>query len=337
MSQINYSTYLNLTKQAKNSEEGNKSSKISFFTLKNDGDSAIVRFQFDTTDSLEVFCTHGVYINNKFTKINCLRTPLEPLSKCPLCEAGTAVSYKILLKLVEYTRTEKNSVISGNKDANGVYIPQGKIWERTEHFAQLLYSYIEEYGDLSDLLFKITRRGEAGSLKTTYDITLANPKIYKDEFFPKDFSMFENVHPEKFVFKDKTYEEMINLINATESEKTREAQKEEQKDTKQASVEPTRYSNPTTTSSYTNSPRTAPVETDYTKPQRFQQETSTSNNPSQMNTQQSQFYSNNTSTMGERENTFKRSSSQSSEANSHTPDNNPAESYTYRPRRYGNY
>ena len=66
-------------------------SNVSFFSLKNDNDEAIVRFAHDSVDSFELLTTHDISYNGKFRKINCIRTPKEPLENCPLCASGKDV------------------------------------------------------------------------------------------------------------------------------------------------------------------------------------------------------------------------------------------------------
>ena len=56
-------------------------------------------------------------------------------------------------------------------------------------------------------MFKIVRHGAKGDQGTTYTILPANPVVYKEEIFKKDFSGFEGLDLNKLV-ADKTAEEM---------------------------------------------------------------------------------------------------------------------------------
>ena len=93
------------------------------------------------------------------------------------------MSFKIFVPLVAY-----------NQDENGNIIADAMIWQQGTRIRQTLKSFIDDYGDLSEMLFKVTRHGTKGDRSTTYSILPANPNIYKSTIYVKDFSEFEN-HP----------------------------------------------------------------------------------------------------------------------------------------------
>ena len=153
---------------------------VGYFTLKNDKDTAIVRIMHDSPEDFDMVTGHRVTINDKLRLVSCLRRDGEEVTKCPLCEAGKKTEDKIYIHLIEYT-----------KDANGQIVATPKVWERSAYYANTLINNINNYGPLSDCIFKITRNGAAGSKKTTYDLMYANPNVYTNEMYPKKAELFE--------------------------------------------------------------------------------------------------------------------------------------------------
>ena len=98
----------------------------------------------------------------------------------------------------------------------GRVVATPKVWERPVSFAKTLKSYFDEYGNLSDCVFKIKRRGLKGSLQTTYDVMFANPMIYKPEIYVKDFSGFANLDLAHHSYMNKTFEEMAQFVQTGE-------------------------------------------------------------------------------------------------------------------------
>lgn len=182
---------------------------VSYFGLKNDGDEALVRFIYKNPSEFDLVSVHQVKVGDRFRRINCLRTPKEPLDKCPLCAAEdktvSTVRSKFFVKLIEYVRGEDGTVTASPR-----------IWERTPKFAQTLAGYFAEYGDLSDMVFKVKRHGAAGSMETYYDVIPGNPMIYKPEVYVKDFSAFDTYSLSRFVVLDKTAEEMKTYLETGE-------------------------------------------------------------------------------------------------------------------------
>lgn len=166
------------SKQAKRTEN-----KVGFFKIP-EGGEAVIRFAYTTPEDIAIVTFHQVAEPGKpeyqGKRYNCTRTSLnDPISNCPLCQTGLPVKQKIFLNLVEYTRDE-----SGNIVANP------KVWERSTAWYGKLMSLFEEYGDISDCIFKIKRTGSG--METRYsDPMLANPTVYNSEVYKKDFSAFE--------------------------------------------------------------------------------------------------------------------------------------------------
>lgn len=163
---------------------GSQRQQVGFFGLKNHRDEAIVRFAFDSLDELEFVTVHNVSVNGKYRKANCIRELNEPVEKCPLCQANIPLQQRVFVKMIQYDLD--------NKDANGRPTYSAKVWERSANFAKTLQTYINEYGTLSDYVFKIVRNGASGDMKTTYEVLLCSPQLYPAELYTKDFSAFNN-------------------------------------------------------------------------------------------------------------------------------------------------
>ena len=190
---------------------------IRFFALKNDGDEAIVRIMHDNTDSFDLVTTHLIQHNNKYRRVNCIRDPREPLENCPLCKAGVKIQQRMYIHLIEYV-----------KDDYGKIIPQGKIWERSATYAMTIKNLIDEYGPLSDCIFKIRRNGKPGSRETTYSILYGNPQMYKVEDYPKDENIFKNYSAVGTAVLDKSFEELAEFLATGDFPQMAEAVKQNQ-------------------------------------------------------------------------------------------------------------
>lgn len=174
---------------------------VGFFSLKNDGDEAVVRIMHDDTSSFDLVTTHPIQVGNKYRRVNCIRDPHDPMDNCPLCKSGAKIQQRFYIHLIQYV-----------KDENGNVVPQAKIWERSASYAVTIKNLIDEYGPLSDCIFKIRRSGEAGSMNTTYSIMFGNPQVYRPEFYPKDESLFKDYSVVGSAVMDKTFEELAEFI-----------------------------------------------------------------------------------------------------------------------------
>lgn len=187
-------------RQATRANQGERKNSVGFFKLADDGDAALVRFTFDNPNELPIFTTHAVTIDGKFRKVNCIRNFRDPISACPLCAANKPYKQSIYVTMVEYTKNDDGTVTASPK-----------VWERATGFLQQLNSLYNEYGSLSGIVCKITRNGAKGSMQTTYTVMPANPAIYNEQNYPKDFSAFENFKVLGGPLADKTYDELVDL------------------------------------------------------------------------------------------------------------------------------
>lgn len=184
-------------------KQNNSKQTIGYFnSLKDDGDETVVRFNYKDTSEFELVTVHSVQVGDKWRRVSCLRSAFDPLEDCPLCASGDKVLQKFYVQLIEY-----------KKDENGNVIAEGKIWERPAMFAKTLKSFIEEYGDIRNFVFKIKRKGVRGSMQTTYDVIPANSMVYKDDIYVKDFSCFDNFDVSKHSYFVKTKEELEKFVS----------------------------------------------------------------------------------------------------------------------------
>ena len=120
---------------------------VSFFALKNDGDVATVRILHDSVADFDIMTCHNIKLNNKLRKVACVRDPREPVENCPLCAQNNQVWQRIFIHMIEYVKNPDNQVIA-----------KPVVWERSAYqYGNKLKTMIEEYGPLSDCIFRIKR------------------------------------------------------------------------------------------------------------------------------------------------------------------------------------
>lgn len=128
----------------------------SFFTLKDDGDVARVRFMYNSMEDVVGYAVHEVEIDGKKRYVNCLRSYNEPKSKCPFCNANSFQRAKLYIPLYDI-------------DADEV-----KIWERGKNFFAKMSALCARYSNAKTPLvahtFDVERHGKKGDTSTTYEI-----------------------------------------------------------------------------------------------------------------------------------------------------------------------
>lgn len=125
----------------------NEEKDANFFLLKNDGDSADVIFLYQSSNDALVADVH--YIKSAESKgyAHCLG------AGCPACSKGIRVQTKLFIPLYNLT-------------ANKI-----EFWDRTPRFdPQLQHDVFNRYPNPSEYVFRITRKGAAGDVNTTYEI-----------------------------------------------------------------------------------------------------------------------------------------------------------------------
>lgn len=162
---------------------GNSGNGSSFFTLRDNGDTARVRFLYNGVEDIDGYSVHEIEVNGKRRYVNCIRNYNEPLDTCPFCSAGYKVIPKMFIKLY-------------NEDAK-----EAQIWERGKTYFQKIASLSARYNPLCNEVIEIERSGAKGDMKTSYN------------FYPignSDFDMegIECSEPLGTIILDKTADEM---------------------------------------------------------------------------------------------------------------------------------
>jgi hypothetical protein len=161
----------------------------SFFTLKDDKDTARVRFLYNSIDDVEGYAVHEVEIGGKKRYVNCLRSYKDPLDACPFCAAQMRVVPKLFIKLF-------------NEDAG-----ECQIWERGKAYFQRLASLSSRYNPLVNEVVEIERSGKKGDMQTTYEFyPIENSEVNLDDY---DCS-----EPLGTIILDKTAEEMYEFLDS---------------------------------------------------------------------------------------------------------------------------
>lgn len=162
--------------------------KNNYFSLKDDGDTAIIRFLYNDINDVEGVSTHEVELpDGKKMDVECLRAYNEPLHKCPLCEAGYKVNAKLFIPIYDVSSKES------------------KIWTRGRTFFQKLSSLCSRYSPLVSMPFEIERCGKKGDTNTTYETYPTQSDNAMIEDFPE-------IKAEGLVFQVKTAEEMRTYL-----------------------------------------------------------------------------------------------------------------------------
>ena len=144
---------LNIKNAGKYSSNGTNE----YFMLKDDGDTARVRFLYDDPDGADIdfFLVHTVEIEGKKRYVACNAVDDEGKmhkDDCPLCKSGNRPQEKLFLQLYD-------------EDEDKL-----KIWERGKNFVPKIVSFINRYGALVKQAFDIERHGKKGDTGTTYEL-----------------------------------------------------------------------------------------------------------------------------------------------------------------------
>ena len=125
-----------------------------YFSLKNDGDVARVRFLYNTADDIEGYAVHEVEIDGKKRYVNCIREYNQPVDECPFCKAKKFQVAKLFIPLY-------------NEDEGKV-----QIWERGKKFFSKISGLCARYNKapIVSQTFDIERHGKQGDTQTTYEI-----------------------------------------------------------------------------------------------------------------------------------------------------------------------
>lgn len=169
MAQVSFDSIAN----SLGNSRGEGAGTVSFFTCKENED-VVVRFLHDSTQTFDIHTVHEVMVNGKPKDYECVRDPHDPVDACPLCAVGTSkLKQKMYVHMIKYTRNEQGGIVA-----------TPCCWVRTANFALQLKEFIDNYGPLSDLLFKVKRTGQG--LDTRYNIMYAPPATYPPVNYPME-------------------------------------------------------------------------------------------------------------------------------------------------------
>lgn len=155
-----------------------------YFSLKNDKDTAQVRFMYTSIDDVEGYAVHTVTIDDKKRYVNCLREYNQPIDTCPFCRAKMFTSAKIFVPIY-------------NMDEGRV-----QFWERGKKFISKISSICARYPNVVSHVFEVERNGKKGDTATTYEIY----EVSQDETTIEDLPEINS--PLGSVILDKTADDM---------------------------------------------------------------------------------------------------------------------------------
>ena len=210
MNQFGQFTYQDYFNNVQSTAQTNASQgpKVGFFKLKDDGDEALVRINLGSVEELQFAAVHTISANGKWMKVSCL-SPFG-VGSCPLCTAANGgnssiskASKKVYIQMLAAYRDKATGAFSA---------PVPVIWERPAGFSKDLANKLRDYGNLREVLLKITRNGVAGDMKTTYSLDYAVPTVFKPELVPADFTAFTNFNVAKHSYWEKTPEEIMAFL-----------------------------------------------------------------------------------------------------------------------------
>ena len=159
----------------------------SFFSLKDDGDVAVIRFLYNDINDVEGVSVHQVTVDGRTIDVECLRAYNEPISKCPLCEAN----YKVIGRLY---------IPVYDEDAK-----ESKIWTRGKSYFGELSSLCSRYNPLVATPIELERIGKKGDTNTKYQPFPRQSDNAKIEDFPE-------IKAEGLTFQVKTADEMRDYL-----------------------------------------------------------------------------------------------------------------------------
>ena len=161
--------------------------KSNYFSLKDDGDTAKIRFLINDINDLEGVAVHEVQVGDKTFDVECLRAYNEPIDNCPLCAANYKQNAKLFIPIYD----------EGSKES--------KIWTRGRTFFNKLSSLCSRYNPLVATPFEIERVGKKGDTNTTYETYPMQSDNARVEDFPE-------VKAEGTCFQTKTFEELEHYL-----------------------------------------------------------------------------------------------------------------------------
>lgn len=192
--------------QFRSSNGNSEFKKINYLSLKEDKETAKVRFLYDGAEDIEGFTVHRVKVGDYELPVNCLLERNGSVDDCPFCRE----------KFMKQAR---------------VYVPvydeeagEFKFWDRPNSFYGQLTSLCGRYPHIVSQVFEIERNGEKGSNRPNY---LFYPIGSKDgttvDDILSDCGLEELPNPVGTKILDKTADEMEYYITHGEFPKKEDA------------------------------------------------------------------------------------------------------------------
>lgn len=159
----------------------------SYFALKDDKDTARVRFLYKTVDDIVGYAVYRVQVGDKERYVNAIRAYNEPIENDPFAMAGYKVQAKLFIPLY-------------NEDTGEV-----QIWERGKTYFSRLASMANRYNPLYNEIVEIERNGKKGDQTTDYQFYPIDNKEF-------DINSIDIPDPLGTIILDKTYDEMAYYV-----------------------------------------------------------------------------------------------------------------------------
>ena len=197
----------------KNAGKYSSNGASEYFMLKDDGDTARVRFLYDDPDGADIdfFLVHTVEIQGKKRYVACNAVDDEGKmhkDDCPLCKSGNRPQEKLFLQL--YDEDEEKL----------------KIWERGKNFVPKIVSFINRYGALVAQAFDIERHGRKGDTNTTYELYACKQDDKVLEDFPEKQELEGTLIIKASI--DDMYDMLDGVYTTGEQEQQKQQVKEEE-------------------------------------------------------------------------------------------------------------
>lgn len=165
-----------------------------FFMLRDDMDYADVVFLYQSIDDVLVADVHYIKSNDYSGYVHCCGP------NCPACKAGIRVQNKLFIPLY-------------NIQANEI-----QFFDRSVRFdSQLQSEVFSKYPNPSEYVFRITRRGAAGDVNTTYSIVAIARNTGPNSIGSYDqiLAKFNTKMPDKYedVCRSLTVTQLSDMLN----------------------------------------------------------------------------------------------------------------------------
>lgn len=197
-----------------NREEAKKFSTAgNYFQLKDDGDTALVRFLFDVEEDVDNFIrsVHVLEKDNRSIDVDCIRTPEDPIENCPFCSEKIRLQVRFFIPLWD---EDKQKVV---------------WWTRSRGFIDKVIKQIREVDteSIAGTPFKIIRSGKAGSFDTSYEFIQQAKKA--DDKSVKDFINPNDLNPKDAGLLELDERAMENYLETGKLPETKSIAKQESK------------------------------------------------------------------------------------------------------------